>query len=266
MAEKLAVTVESLDSVPEAVRGFYEEADGKFRLAVDGIRTEQDIQGLKSALDKEREARKALEKRTKSLPEDFDADEWQRLRQDAEERAQREAERKGEWDKLAKQMADKHEQALAKKAQEMEGLRSRLDTVLRENAARDALEKADAFVHIALPHVLARTEMRDIDGELRAVVLNEAGEPRVDDNGKFLTIDALVKEMSEQDEWAALFKAPDASGGGAGGRGGARGAGSKAFNKMSETEKMDYMDALVERHGLAEAKRLYSEAVRGAAA
>lgn len=54
----LPAVTESLDAVPEAARAFYVESeDGSYRLDADGV---EDVSGLKSALEKERAARKAL--------------------------------------------------------------------------------------------------------------------------------------------------------------------------------------------------------------
>ena len=49
----------TLDAVPEAVRAFYIETDdGRYRLDADGV---EDVSSLKSALEKERAARRELE-------------------------------------------------------------------------------------------------------------------------------------------------------------------------------------------------------------
>ena len=81
-----------------------------------------------------------------------------------------------------------------------------------------------------------------------------------------MTIRELVQEMTGQDEWAVGFKAPSTAGGGASGRSGAGGAGNKAFKDMTEREKMDWLGALEEKHGSEEAKRIYTQAVKGARA
>ena len=60
----LPAIVDSLEDLPEAVRAFYVETeDGRFRLDAEGV---EDVSGLKSALEKEREARKALKARCRS--------------------------------------------------------------------------------------------------------------------------------------------------------------------------------------------------------
>ena len=94
----LQLTVDTLDAVPENLRSLYSEADGKFRLAVDGL---EDTAGLKSALQKEREAARTAEKQSKA---------WMALGKTPEEiaaliDAQRKAEedralKGGEFDKL----------------------------------------------------------------------------------------------------------------------------------------------------------------------
>ncbi|WP_193173440.1 hypothetical protein [Nisaea nitritireducens] len=54
----LPAETDSLDAVPEAARAFYVETDdGRYRLDADGV---EDVSGLKSALEKERAARREL--------------------------------------------------------------------------------------------------------------------------------------------------------------------------------------------------------------
>lgn len=54
----LPAETDSLNAVPEAARAFYVETDdGRYRLDADGL---EDVSGLKSALDKERAARREL--------------------------------------------------------------------------------------------------------------------------------------------------------------------------------------------------------------
>lgn len=54
----LPAIVDKLEDVPEAAREFYVETeDGRFKLDADGV---EDVAGLKSALEKERDARKEL--------------------------------------------------------------------------------------------------------------------------------------------------------------------------------------------------------------
>lgn len=59
--EKLKVTYDSGDDVPEAFRSLYSEKDGKFHLTgIDGIKTQGDIDRISEALRKERSDHKKL--------------------------------------------------------------------------------------------------------------------------------------------------------------------------------------------------------------
>lgn len=59
----LKLSVESLEGLDEPLKALYaKQADGKFRLSVDGL---EDTSGLKNALSSERSAREALEKKLK---------------------------------------------------------------------------------------------------------------------------------------------------------------------------------------------------------
>lgn len=268
MPDKLAAAVESLDDVPEALREYYVEGDNGFTLAIDGIESNggisrEDFDQVKTALSKANseaaQRRKALEKwETLGVgPEDVAS-----LLDAEEERQRREAEKKGEYDKLLAQVAKKKDEERAAVESQRDTALSELRNVLVENRARMELEKADAFVKAALPHVLAHADMREIDGKRMAVILDDDGDVRVDGNGKPLGIADLVKEMSEDEEYAMLFKASEATGGGsAGSGGGARGAGGKAFKEMSDEEKADLLEELERQYGQDEALSRYRKLV-----
>src|SRR5678816_3080484 len=65
----LQYTVDTLDAVDENYHDLYEQADNGFRLKVTGV---DDASGLKTALQSEREARKAAEKAVKEYATKFD--------------------------------------------------------------------------------------------------------------------------------------------------------------------------------------------------
>jgi hypothetical protein len=64
----LKPVLDSIDGVDEAVKAFYVEQDGKYRLDVEGgFKTHDEINGLTSALNKERDARSKMEKTLKKF-------------------------------------------------------------------------------------------------------------------------------------------------------------------------------------------------------
>ena len=66
----LPIETDSLESVDEAARGFYQQTeDGKYRLDLDGY---EDPKGLKSALEKERQAAREASKQLKDFQKRYD--------------------------------------------------------------------------------------------------------------------------------------------------------------------------------------------------
>jgi len=62
----LKAVLETLDNLDEGIKSLYVEHDGKYRLDIEGgFKTNDEITGLTSALNKEREARSRLEKQVK---------------------------------------------------------------------------------------------------------------------------------------------------------------------------------------------------------
>jgi hypothetical protein len=60
--------LDSLDGLDESIAGLYVENDGKYRLNVEGgFKTHDEINGLTTALNKERDARSKLEKQVKKF-------------------------------------------------------------------------------------------------------------------------------------------------------------------------------------------------------
>jgi hypothetical protein len=60
--------LDTLDGLDEAIAALYVEQDGKYRLDVDGgFKTHEEINGLTTALNKERDARSKLEKQVKKF-------------------------------------------------------------------------------------------------------------------------------------------------------------------------------------------------------
>jgi len=246
----LEVTLESLETVPEALHELYEERDGGFHLRpIKGFVPEGEVSGLKSALAKEKDKRRSAMERLSSLPEGFDPEtdlaELAELRKEREERETQKAEEKGEWEKLREKQQKAHESAIAAEQEKNSSLRQQLDTVLRKNAAVTHLNEADAFVDAALPHVMGQTKTITEGGEERVIVVDEHGERRLNKDGNDMTMAELIEEMSGVPKYACLFKGSDATGGGSPGRKGARGARSKALKDMTEAEKIAY----TEEHG-----------------
>ncbi len=243
----LKLVIDKLEDVPEAIRGEYEQdgKSGKYTLKVDGL---EDTSGLKSALESERTARKALEKKQKQWeaigksPEEIAA-----LTAAHEESERAKLEKKGEYDKMLAQVREQNQKVLDAKEAQINGLRGFIDTTLVEGDAARAIAEHKGSIKVLLPHVRAQTKVVEEDGKFRVVVVNDKGEPRVNGEGKPLAISDLVAEMKQSQDFGRAFEGTGHSGGGTppgqGGQPPAGGPGNKPRSKMSTTEKAEFIAA-----------------------
>lgn len=76
----LKATLESLDGLDENLHELYEETDDGFKLNVSGVESHPDVLRLKKAYDAEREKRKEAETKLREIPDDFDSDQWEKVK------------------------------------------------------------------------------------------------------------------------------------------------------------------------------------------
>lgn len=166
----LKAIVESLDGVPEALQEHYTEKDGKFYLDAEGV---EDVSGLKSALQKERENRKTLSQQLEEFKAkigDLDPEKAREALKKLDEMESKKLLDEGEFEKLlekrisqAKKDHENQVTALNKKLEERESelqtVNGRLSELVIDQTASQALLKAGARED-ALPFLLR--EARDV--------------------------------------------------------------------------------------------------------
>lgn len=234
----LPLIVDSLDTVPEPLRANYVQSDGKFRLDVDGY---EDPVSLKSALEKERKAARDASRQAKAwadlgkTPEEIHAllESHQRTEEDK-------AIKGGEFDKLRSQMLTAHQAELGKKDGRIDALTRAIHGRIVDADATAAIAAAKGVPALLLPHVRAQVKVVEEDGEFVARVVDQAGNPRVNGKGDFLSIADLVSEMRQSDVFGRAFEPTGTTGSGATGSSG--GGGSKtmteaAFNALPPKAK-----------------------------
>lgn len=273
----LEFTIESLEQVDEHLRPFYAQGeDGKFQLH-EPLRGE--LAGLKSALDKERQARTAAEKERKAaLAErerfrDLDPDRYQEALAKLEEIEARSLGEKGKFDPEnddVKRFVEKR----------VEKVRTELQAALKaaEKKAADA-EAAKAQVEeryqtmvltsqvseAALKAGVRKDAIRHVLMTARQVFRLEDGKPvaRDEDQAVILGPDHVTPLTLE--DWLSSHlrkEAPfyfEASGGGASGTSasGAPASGRKP-SEMTTAEKAEYID----KHGLEAWTKLLTSKAR----
>jgi hypothetical protein len=209
----LPLTVDSLDSVPEAVRGNYVQAGDKFRLDLEGY---EDPVALKKALDVERSTARTATAQAKKWAELGKTPDEIHALLDAQRKAEEEKALKGgEFDKLRQQMLQAHQGELSKKDERIGSLTKSLERRLVDADATAAIAALKGVPALLLPHVQAAVKVIEENGEFVARVIDKAGNPRVNGKGEFLSIADLVGEMRQSDVFGRAFEATGTTGSGA---------------------------------------------------
>ena len=203
----LSTVIETTEGLNEALIPYYTEKDGKFHLQIDGIREHPDVLNLKVAYEREKEdaktlkaERDTLKSQTKALPDDFDPEKWEKLKDGKPDEA-----------------------ALVALRQELEGEISELQgklTASQEASRRNALDRdlTDALTANGVTNPTfakaARTMLAD------SVKVGEDGKPFVETDMGPMALGEHVKRWTSGD--GKDFVDPGTGGGGKGGEGGGK--------------------------------------------
>jgi len=253
--------VDSLDSVPESLREDYVEKDGKFVLkALEGyVPSDQveDVSGLKSALNKERDAAREAQRKIRQIQEQysgFDLDELKELRE-AQAKAEEDRQRKaGEWDSLKNQLVTKHNEDRSAWDKEKSDLLDAFGRQMKETAALQAISDNKGNTALLKPHVLAALKIeRDDNGMFVTRVVDDAGSARMNGDGQYLSVSDYVKDLRDQETFAGAFLGTGSSGGGtppgAGEKGGKGGKGGIPSDLKRGSMKPNEKVAFINEHG-----------------
>lgn len=234
----LKLTVDTLDGIPDALKGEYTEKDGKFVLGVEGL---EDTSGLKSALDKERKTRSELEKKVKKWEGLGKSDDEIAELLAAAEKAEREkAEKDGDHTKILKQHQDKWAKEKAGLEAELNAAKASERNAIIETSVLGSLNKAGATeegIDLLPDRLASRITFETQDGKRILKIMQADGETPMAGAGKdgLATIDDLVKEATTK--WPSLFKGSGTTGSGKQpGNGGANG---KDLSKLSPVERIN---------------------------
>ena len=219
----IAVFVDDLESVDEGLRDEYTKTeDGKFILTsvaetlqgyvkAEDVTSHPDVANLKSALDKERDTRKGLERAVRDLESKADnlteeekkelAD-LRQIKADAEEARKR---KEGEFDKWREDIKAENDREKSELVKERDELR---DYVCRSQVSRDIAEACNEFggrANILEPLVQRAVDASYEDGKVSVSVKDSDGTRILDENAQPLSIKGYVERMSKDKEFLDLF-------------------------------------------------------------
>lgn len=259
----LKAVVEKIDEVPEALRGEYVEKDGKFHLGVEGL---PDVGKLQQGIDKERADRKKFESELKELKKSWEKlgktpDELQGLIERETKAEEERLERAGEWEKLKKQMVDKHEEELklerakiGAKDELVGKMKSSLESYIVDAQATAAIAAHKGEPLLLLPAVRNRIRVVETDGKYGIKVVDGKGDPMVNGKGDPISISDLVAELKSDPVYGRAFDGSGNSGSGM--RPGATGAGPAHITKRSDFKNEAERAAYINQYGLDAYKAL----------
>lgn len=192
----LKFTIDSLDGLDEALKPLYAEKGGKYHLQVEGAVSEEDVTGLRTALQTERANNQGFEKLRKDLG---NPDTIRQRMSDLEQQVQDAAKGKGkDAEQIIAQMKQDYEGKLA-------DLQSKLTGVHKDAVSKDlklALGKAGVIPE-ALDGLAALASQRLEIGEDGVRVLSPDGKPMVGSNPDgSASLDELAKSIAESHTYA----------------------------------------------------------------
>lgn len=224
--ETLPVSVETLEEIPETVRPFYKEHEGKFLLKADGV---EDVSGLKNALKRQSEAAKAAKAELQKFA-NVDLEEYERLREAA---TGKDGKDKDEVAKLIAKRVGETEEKYKPLLTEVDRLKAKLRSVLIDDARRSAALKAGILPDSIDDVMLVSARYFDLDDKEKIVVLDDDGDPTSLSPEKFFS--ETFKKMRPR-----YYPPTGASGSGADGKGGGGGKGATSIDtsKLPPVERM----------------------------
>jgi len=245
----LKLILDSLEEADDAVKGLYVEKDGKFHLDVTGI---EDTSGLKSALQKEREAARQERQRAKELEDrfkDIDPDRVRDMMAKLDKDGEASLIAAGKIDEVVSKRSEKLRAELMKQIEEAtaktEAEKARANKFSQrvlDNSIRAAAAKAGLHAGAIEDALFRARTMFSLDDDGNAVQMDDGGRPVLGKDGKspFTPMEWLEGMKDTAPHW---FPAGAAGGGATGNRDAGNGKTIKraAFEAMPFEERMSVL-------------------------
>ena len=214
----LKTMLESLDDVPEAIQEHYKEYDQSgatvYILDIEDVDTHPTVANLKSAFERVKADRKTLndqvkelEGKTKLIPEDFDPDEWERLKAGHKE-ADPDADRKNSEKlraQIEKRLDEERVKPLTERNEKLERFLER--RLLDDDLTRELIENGISKKFLAAARALLKEKriFKQIEGDddFRIVADTDMGE---------MELAKYVKDWAGTDEGKTFVEEPRGTG------------------------------------------------------
>lgn len=241
-----STVVKDLQTVPEQFRGMYAEdkATGTFRLRSDDPGVKGAVEALVSqrkALQQERAAVRDLKAKVVDLSPLSDFGKTpEEIATGIKTKIEELQGKKFDLEKARADIAKGYTTEIAKRDLQVTTLRNQLETILVDNAIRQAVGDKAPNPDLVLPFAKERVRVIEDEGRLEVRVVDDTGTQRFSGiTAKPLSIAEYIAEMKANAKFAQLFKSEVKGGSGAAPGGGGRVvAGVADPSKRSATQKI----------------------------
>ena len=197
----LKTKYDSKSEIPEGLEKYYTEKSGVFHLQAEGMKTEEDVQSVQAALEKERTFRRDAEKEAKEVkakfafvPDDFTAEDFHKLSDSS----------KGDVDQKLKEQRERLEAMHKKELTAKEAIIAEKDGLVQTHVKDATLSRAIAEANIRKEFVPA------VEAMLKSKIKLEGSDVFMNDK----PVAEAMKAWIESDEGKHYVAADVSSGGG----------------------------------------------------
>lgn len=219
--------LETLEGLDESTAGNYVEKDGKFYLDIEGLDEHPGVGALKRAKNHEKELRQTAEGKL------VEAENKVTELEGTIEGIRKGAIPKGDVEALEASYKKKLDDAKNEGEEKLTGFRKLVDKKLLDSEALAMATEISTVPSLLVPHIRARLQVEEADGELTIRVLDAEGKPSA------ASLADLRKELLSNNAFAPILIGSKASGSGANGGSGGGGA-SKTLSQMTEKERTEF--------------------------
>jgi len=168
--------------------------------------------------------------------EGVDATKYHEMLKQVDAIAEAEALKNGDFEKIRLKMLEDFEKKEGVSSDTITKLMGQIESLMVDSEVAKAIADAKGNSKLLMPLLKQRIKVVDKDGQMVVKVIEDNGDPSVNDKGEPLSILALVENFKKDENFAGAFDSSGLSG--AGGKGSPGGGGSDDDNKTFGASRM----------------------------
>lgn len=184
---KLKVTYDNKEDIPEGYLEVYEERDGKWHLQAEGVKTEDDVDRMKQAMQKQKDLRIEAE-RELSKYKGVDLEKWEKLKDIDPDKAPGDKEFSEKLRDAEERLEQKYESKLAEAENKAKEAKERAKSYVKESWTRKMLSEKFGFENPRRLNDFVRALNDESDPDFRNLRKTIDSIKVVEENGQYQVI------------------------------------------------------------------------------